>query len=99
MTRKERERKTKNNNQALLSIIIPSYKDPLVHKTIDDLIGKKVLGFQNASKFVGKEFSNFTKNNKKYSEVIQQVAQVNHLYKKNFDVIISDKLIFIYYSC
>jgi GT2 family glycosyltransferase len=38
--KKKCKKEKKDKNMGLLSVIIPSYKDPLVHKTIDDLLNK-----------------------------------------------------------
>ncbi|GAJ06638.1 unnamed protein product, partial [marine sediment metagenome] len=38
--KKKKCKKNKKDKNKLLSVIIPSYKDPLVHKTIDDLLNK-----------------------------------------------------------
>jgi len=67
-------------------------------KNIDELKGKKVLAFQNANKFLGPEFFNYASKSLDYIEIINQIAQVNHLYKNRTDVAIADKYVFLYYK-
>ncbi|WP_108652614.1 substrate-binding periplasmic protein [Dongshaea marina] len=64
---------------------------------IDDLARFRVVAFQNARQFFGKKFAKMAEENKKYSEVINQVVQVDQLYRGVADVAISDKWIFLYY--
>lgn len=64
---------------------------------IDDLVDKKVIGFQNATNYLGPVFASMAKRNKFYEENASQNLQVNRLYKHRTDVVISDKRIFLYW--
>lgn len=66
-------------------------------KSIADLSDKRITGFQNASKFLGAEFGAMAKANRRYSEVVNQFAQVDQLFRKRTDVVIGDKRIFLYF--
>ena len=80
------------------NVAIALNKNHFKINTLNDLVGKRVIAFQNANKFLGKEFHYFSLENKNYNELINQVAQVEHLYKSRADVVISDKYIFLYYK-
>lgn len=62
-----------------------------------DLHYKRVLGFQNASKFLGKEFADYANENPLYDETIHQSSQVKNLVMWRVDVVIADERIFMYY--
>ena len=64
---------------------------------IDDLKDKNVLAFQNANKFLTADFSAMAKKNRRYKEVINQIAQVHNLYKERTEVIVMGKRIFLYF--
>lgn len=66
-------------------------------KGIEDLYFKRVIAFQNAHKFLGKEYKEYTKENALYNETIHQLSQVKHLIERRVDVVISDRNIFKYY--
>jgi len=65
--------------------------------SIQDLGGKKVLAFNNASKYLGPEFAAMAKSNPGYRELADQSLQVRMLYSKRVDSVISDKRIFTYW--
>lgn len=65
--------------------------------SVTDLKGKELIAFQDASNFLGKEFSKVIENNPKYNETINQESQVYHLLKDRADVIILEKQIFLYF--
>jgi polar amino acid transport system substrate-binding protein len=65
---------------------------------LEDLAGKKIIGFQNAPKFIGEKFAEIVLNNLAYSEVGDQELQVRMLYAGDrTDVIVLDRNIFLYY--
>ena len=66
-------------------------------KNINDLKGKSIIAFQNASIYLGKEFESMSKGNKNYKELASQEAQVASLMNGRVDLIILDKKIFQYY--
>lgn len=76
------------------AITLKKSKQNITH--LSDLQGKKVLAFQNAKLYLGRDFTEAV-DQAQYSEVQQQTHQVNRLYKERDDVIISDKNIFLYY--
>lgn len=64
---------------------------------VEDLKFKKIISFQNAAIYLGKEFEDVVKNNKNYSELANQEAQVASLMNGRTEVIIIDENIFRYY--
>ena len=66
-------------------------------ESISDLHYKRVFAFQNAHKFLSKEYKEYAKDNALYSETIHQLSQVKHLIEKRVDVVIADRNIFMYY--
>ena len=65
---------------------------------IADLKNKSVLVFQNATKYLGQEFSDMAKANSLYREKADQLNQARQLFYKRTDVIITDGNIFKYFS-
>jgi len=62
---------------------------------LEDLAGKRIIGFQNAPKFIGEKFAEIVLNNLAYSEVGDQELQVRMLYAGDrTDVIVLDRNIF-----
>lgn len=75
-----------------------SLKDKGVNvATIQDLKDKKIVAFQNATKYLGDEYAAVAKGNKKYSEQGKQDLQVKMLYSGRADLIVSDINIFKYF--
>lgn len=75
-----------------------SLKDKGVNvATIQDLKDKKIVAFQNATKYLGDEYAAVVKGNSKYSEQGKQDLQVKMLYSGRADVIISDINIFKFF--
>jgi polar amino acid transport system substrate-binding protein len=66
-------------------------------RSIGDLAGKSVIAFQNADKYLGKEFGALAAANPKYKEMAQQEAQVQMLLLGRADVAVMDESIFRYY--
>ena len=64
---------------------------------LKDLKNKKIIAFQNATIYLGKEFENEVKNNKNYAEIANQEAQVASLMNGRTEVIVIDENIFKYY--
>lgn len=64
---------------------------------LKDLKNKKIIAFQNATMYLGKEFENEVKNNKNYTELANQEAQVASLMNGRTEVIVIDENIFKYY--
>ena len=64
---------------------------------LKDLKNKKIIAFQNATIYLGKEFENEVKNNKNYAEIANQEAQVASLMNGRTEVIVIHENIFKYY--
>lgn len=64
---------------------------------ISDLHTLRVIGFQNASNYFGKEFKAMTQKNDHYDEVVNQLAQLNMLFRNRCDAIVMDHRIFDHY--
>ncbi|WP_163130875.1 ABC transporter substrate-binding protein [Agarivorans sp. Alg241-V36] len=65
-------------------------------QSIDDLTKFRLMAFQNAKKYLGEQFSTATEQAKFYTEVANQSAQLERLYRGQVDVIVLDKRIFHY---
>ena len=65
--------------------------------SINDLVNKKILAFQNASRYLGPVYAEMADNNEGYREYPQQSFQVKQLYAGKIDVVISEKRIFNYW--
>lgn len=64
---------------------------------IGDLADKSVLGFHNATKYLGSDFAAMAEANKRYAELADQALQVRMLFSGRVDVVISDRRIFRYW--
>lgn len=74
-------------------------KNNIKIKTIKDLGNYHVTAFQNANKFLSKEFSSsINKKDKKYMELADQKQQVHMLLKGRTQVAVMDRHIFKYYK-
>jgi polar amino acid transport system substrate-binding protein len=65
--------------------------------SVDDLKDKSVIGFQDASKYLGPEFAGMTEKNSNYIEKPEQMTQVYRLFLERAQVVVSDNTIFMYY--
>lgn len=65
--------------------------------SVQDLGNKKIVAFQNATKYLGDEFAQMAKANSEYFEQGNQEAQVKMLYSGRADAIVSDINIFKFY--
>jgi polar amino acid transport system substrate-binding protein len=65
-------------------------------QSIDDLAKFRLMAFQNAKKYLGEQFSTAAGQAKTYTEVANQSAQLERLYRGQVDVIVLDKRIFHY---
>lgn len=72
-------------------------KSKLIINSLADLSGKRVIAFQNATKYLGPAYKKAV-SEATYSEVAQQIHQVNRLYTGRDDIVIADKKIFLYYK-
>ena len=67
-------------------------------QSINDLINKRVLAFQNATKYLGTEYAKMAEKNHNYREHAKQSLQVKQLYAGRVEVVISEKRIFNYWK-
>jgi len=77
--------------------VIVSLKSKNLHiSKISDLQNLKVIGFQNAKKYLGIEYKNIIPKMKYYQELASQMLQVKLLFAKRVDAIALDINIFKY---
>jgi len=70
----------------------------IVINRVEDLAGKRIVAFQNAPKYIGKQFAEIAEKSSGYSEVGDQELQLRMLYSGDrTDVIVLDRNIFNYY--
>lgn len=62
--------------------------------TVEDLNNKRVLSFQNAKHYLGKDFEQMAKNNPEYREIADQSVQNKLLFNGRTDVVVADRFIF-----
>ena len=67
-------------------------------QSVNDLLNKEVLAFQNASKYLGPVYAAMAKENDNYREHPKQSVHVKDLYAGKAEVLISDKRIFNYWK-
>lgn len=65
--------------------------------TVRDLDNKRIIAFQNATKYLGPEFLAVSRSSPEYEEKANQELQLNRLFLKRTDVIVLDVNIFKYY--
>ncbi|MDZ7699703.1 MAG: transporter substrate-binding domain-containing protein [Deltaproteobacteria bacterium] len=66
-------------------------------KKIEDLAGKRVVAFQDATRYLGDTFERMAKDNPNYREIADQMLQINLLFSGRTDAIVLDKNIFNYH--
>ncbi len=64
---------------------------------MSDLSDKRIIAFQNATKYLGPDFKAAVSGNPEYKEQGKQILQVKMLYSGRADAIVSDINIFKYY--
>lgn len=67
-------------------------------ETIGDLANLRVAAFQTAKSALGDKFSSVMTKNPKYTEVAEQLSQVEQLLRNRVDIIVGDILIIKYYQ-
>lgn len=65
---------------------------------VADLQGLRVVGFQNASLYLGAEYAAMAKANRRYSEQANQLSQARMLFGHQADAIVCDPRIFEYHT-
>ncbi|MBN7819728.1 substrate-binding periplasmic protein [Bowmanella yangjiangensis] len=79
--------------------VLVALKDSKISvKNLSDLNKIKVVGFKNARKYLGREFSNAILNNKNYSERTSMESSVKQLFSQRTEAIIIDRYIFEFIS-
>lgn len=64
--------------------------------TVAELGGLRVVGFQNAARYLGPGFAAMARANKQYREQADQMSQVRMLFGGQTDVIVTERTIFQY---
>ncbi|MBN7819731.1 substrate-binding periplasmic protein [Bowmanella yangjiangensis] len=76
------------------NVAISLQKNDFKIDSVSDLKGKTVMAFQNATKYLGKEFDLVASDKSKYSEKANQDVQIAMLFSGKVDVIVLDINIF-----
>ncbi len=79
------------------NVVISLKENKFNIKDVNDLRGKSVLAFQDATIYLGKDFASMAKENPEYREITKQQLQINLLYSNRVDTIVLDKNIFYYH--
>lgn len=78
------------------NVVVSLKENDLAIDNIQDLVDKSVVAFQDATIYLGKDFADMAKANKKYKEIANQNLQINLLYGHRVETIVLDKNIFFY---
>ncbi|MBL7213490.1 MAG: transporter substrate-binding domain-containing protein [Desulfobacteraceae bacterium] len=78
------------------NVVVSLKKNKFAIEDIEDLNDKSVVAFQQATTYLGKDFADMAKANKRYKEIADQKIQINLLYGGRVDTIVLDKNIFHY---
>jgi len=79
------------------NVVISLTKNGFEIDSPEDLKDKSIVAFQDATIYLGQDFSSMAKANSKYKEVANQNLQINLLYSGRVDMIVLDKNIFYYH--
>jgi polar amino acid transport system substrate-binding protein len=63
-----------------------------------DLESGSIIAFQNAKKYLGKEYKDIVSKNPNYKEKANQAQQVQMLFSKRTNIVVSDVNIFNYFA-
>ncbi len=88
--------------QAAYSAVYIHYHDVVVSTkgrlpapvTLASLTGLRVVGFQNAARYLGPDFASFARGNPRYTEQASQLAQVRMLFGGQADALVIEERIF-----
>lgn len=80
------------------NMVISLRENNLTINTLKDLTNLNIVAFQNAIKYMGREYANVVSKNRNYREKSNQKSQVTLLYQNKTDAIVSDINIFKYYK-
>ena len=78
------------------NVVVSLKKKGFKFKNVQDLKGKSVVAFQEATIYLGDDFAAMAKENPKYRELARQQLQINLLYLDRVDAIVLDRNIFLY---
>ncbi len=87
-----------NSHIAYQNFAISLKSNNLKITSIGDLKDKSVLAFQNASKYLGKDFAAMSKSNPKYKEKANQITQNKLLFANRTQTIVGDINIFKFFN-
>ena len=79
------------------NVVVSLKKNNFKIETVGDLKDKSILTFQDAKKYLGKEFAAAAEASPDYREISKQQLQINLLYGDRVDVIVLDKNIFYHH--
>lgn len=80
------------------NVAISLAKNKFDIKTINDLSNKSIIGFQDATKYLGSEYREMAANNYRYKEKFDQKMQNMYLFNNRVQVIVMDINIFKYFK-
>ena len=78
------------------NVVVSLKKKGFKFEKAQDLKGKSVVAFQEATIYLGEDFAAMAKENPKYRELAKQQLQINLLYGDRVDAIVLDRNIFLY---
>ncbi|NRD72139.1 ABC transporter substrate-binding protein [Shewanella sp. VB17] len=82
---------------SMKNVVIAFKNKKLAIVALENLSTLKIIAFQNAHKYLGKDFFSAIRNNPEYREHAHQHLQVRQLYAGRVDAVISDQRIFMYW--
>tara|TARA_Y100000780_G_scaffold155505_1_gene140082 strand:- start:114001 stop:114741 length:741 start_codon:yes stop_codon:yes gene_type:complete len=80
------------------NVAISLEDSPVKVNQISDLENYSILAFQNASKYLGREYKALAEEHKNYLEILDQSVQVKKFLNKDYQVFIGDIDIFNFYK-
>ncbi|HLO77963.1 MAG TPA: transporter substrate-binding domain-containing protein [Magnetospirillum sp.] len=80
------------------NIVITLARRNLTINRVEDLAGKSVLAFQNATLYLGPAFKSVADANPRYREEARQAAQPLQLFLDRVDAVVSDRFIFGWFA-
>ncbi len=78
------------------NVVVSLKENALTINNVQDIADKRVVAFQDATIYLGKDFADMAQANKKYKEIANQNLQINLLYGHRVEAIVLDKNIFYY---
>ena len=79
------------------NVAVSLQKNHFGMKSIQALRDRSVVAFQDATRYLGKDFGAMAGTNPRYREITHQELQINLLYSGHCEIIVMDKNIFHYY--